>query len=184
MNNVIIVEGAKRTGKSYLLGKLDVPTFKIPFVDYFHGVMGKEGERGEANRDVHWLNAGCDLAVLSLAKSGNLKGLVIDRGPVSNIVFAVMQNRITEDEGLVHLDWLADNGYFDDIHLVLVKAGVNVPERNKDAWEVLDPKVEASLLERYMDRLSVGWSLDVKKITNNYDGKSIERFKGLINGLI
>ena len=180
----IIVEGAKRAGKSHLLGTLDINTFKIPFVEYFHGVIGKEGERGENNRDIHWLNAGCDLAVCALSKQGLIQNIVIDRGPVSNVVFAVMQKRITEKEGLKHIDWLSSSGYMDSMVTVLIKAGENRPERNKDAWEVLDPVREAEMLEKYLDRISHKSSHLIYKFTNNYDEESVINFNELIRQII
>ena len=203
----IIIEGAKRAGKSYLLSmleaELNVPfdkddyeslksgdyrfntkIFKIPFVDYFHGVIGNVGERGEGNRDVHWLNAGCDLAICALAKNGILKNTIFDRGPVSNVAFAVMQKRITESEGLKHIDWLSKSGYMDNMVTILIKAGDNMPERNKDAWEILDPVEEAALVEKYLDRISHQSSHLIYKFTNNYNAESIENFKEIVRQII
>lgn len=174
----IFIEGAKRAGKTYLLSRYG-NSFKIPFIDYFQKAMNGEGT-GEGLPAAHWLNAGCDLAIMAMAKKKIFKDTLFDRGPLSNVVFAVLQKRVSEQVALKHLQYLADAGLFENFETVYVKTDKNV-ERSKDLWEDLSIPHQLELFEKYSDFTEKISGKKVIQFKNDFDENSVTLFKKLIS---
>ena len=177
--SLLIVEGPRKSGKTYLINNQNVlPVFKFDFNDNFSKwSFPKQGE------STHWFGLGKEVMLHELYKKslvGDRKSLLIDRGILTNSVWGVFQNRITEDQAKNDLKNFKDLGLLDDVTFILIE-GTWEEERKKDIWDGDDSRIEE---ERYLFKsfslLLQDLGAKVMFFPNEFDKSSLERFNLLL----
>lgn len=198
---MIILEGARNVGKTYLLSEYlkEYPnkffTYKFPYFDFY-----KELELNQELNAGTYFGYGKDLDILALAKSNLLpKNLILDRGFVSNIVFAMIFRKAKESTMIRYIDIIKTHYSDVPIDIIYVKAdeiGRRENEvstiRDKDITEIKDLSITGSdiYINTYAFKYSWVFSLLVNSpnirihnITNYFNKKSVEEFNCLMNSL-
>lgn len=198
---MIIIEGARNVGKTYLLEQYlkNFPnkyfTYKFPFFNFY-----KELELDQE------LNAGTyfgyrkDLDLLTLAKSNLLPAnLLLDRGFVSNAVFAMIFRKAKEADMVKYIEIIKEHFSDVPIDIVYVEADEysrtqnNIAEvREKDASEVDALNVTNSDIYSNTYTFKYNWvlglldkcpNIHIHKITNHFNEESVKEFSNLLNSL-
>jgi len=174
---LLIVEGPRKSGKSYLISKQDsLPVFKFDFNGNFsHWDFDKKGQ------DIHWFGLGKEIMLHELNITGHLPKIVVDRGILTNSVWGVFQGRITEDQARKDLTNFYNRGLFKDTKIILID-GISKEKREKDIWDEDDLRAneERSLFTSFSFLLQ-DLGVDVEVFTNNHDESSVLSFKTLIS---
>ncbi|RYF06221.1 MAG: hypothetical protein EOO40_09380 [Deltaproteobacteria bacterium] len=132
--------------------------------------------------ETHRFTAGYDLTLLGLYKAGMLRPCVVDRGFLSNVVFDLMQDRISEQQAEGYVRFLASHDLLRNVTMLHV-LGRDIPdERNKDRWAFLEAPRYASLYARYAALAQeLEPSLELLDFQNNFDDDSWQRFMNLFD---
>ena len=170
---LIIVEGSRKSGKSYLISKqTDFPVFKFDFNSNF-----STWDFGKQSSDIHWFGLGKEVMLHELNSSGFLKEMIVDRGILTNSVWGVFQGRITKEQAEQDLINFNKRGLFKNVRILVVE-GEWDQKRSKDIWDEDDSRAdEERSLFRSFSSLLKDLGVDVRSFTNNFDLESIERFK-------
>lgn len=184
MNKIIIIEGARNVGKTYLIEKLGdvLPTYKFPFAKYFNESFttdidtdSKQALNGE--RELFFLTLGYDITIFDLAKKGLLRSdIIVDRGILSDIIFGIQSGRINEQTAIDAWNWLIQE-YDDVFEIVYINAIYKEDDRNKDAWDHYNKDETIKLTIDFLDKVNY----DVHMINNKFNISSVNNFR---NGII
>jgi len=182
----IQIEGARFTGKTYLIDKLTngFQTYKFPFAKYFNESFAKDisiinKKELNSKKELYYLTLGYDITILDLAKNGLIsQDLIVDRGILSNIIFGIQSGRISISEGIQAWEWLCTE-YGDIFEVVYVKAKLNDDKRNKDMWDIYDQAETMSLYETFIRSVNT----NIHIFENNFDIDSVNRFNTLIDDI-
>jgi len=170
---LIIVEGARRSGKTYLIQNQNIlPTFKFDFNSNFSlWNFGKQSE------ETHWFGLGKEVMLHELNYSGFLGDVVVDRGILTNSVWGVFQGRVTKKQAGEDLRNFYKRGLFRNTRIIVVK-GEWGEKRVKDIWDRDDSRAEEerSLFNEF-SLLLKSLGVDIKVFNNNFDLESVVRFK-------
>jgi hypothetical protein len=187
---IILCEGAKNTGKTYLIENSEFRSYKFPFISYYKGMMAEiETDTGKNSAETFHFTASFDVTLLSMAQQGNLlcnNTILIDRSFMSNIVLGELQGRISHEYGKKYIDWLFENGHLDD-QTKMIYVDKNLPDSgrttHKDDWEFLGYEEQKETFEKYFDYLKIKHNWEPTRFINNMDEKSMENFDNLIKEL-
>lgn len=187
MAKIIIIEGSRNVGKTFLIDKVKdiVSIYKFPFVKYFNesftnNIPDNIKQQFNDKRELFFLTLGYDITILDLMKKGLIKhDLIVDRGILSDIVFGLQSKRITENDAINAWKWLM-NEYGQFFEIVYITSNNKEDNRNKDAWC------------HYNNTENVKLSIDFLKnvnyepciINNSFNNKSVENFRKCIIDLI
>ena len=173
---LIIVEGSRKSGKSYLISKQsDFPVFKFDFNSNFSA-----WDFGKQSEDIHWFGLGKEVMLHELEQSGYLPKLVVDRGILTNSVWGVFQGRVTKTQAEQDLINFHKRGLFKNVKILVVEGEWN-QSRTKDIWDNDDSRAEEErALFRSFSLLLKDLGVDVRSFTNNFDLESVVRFKNEI----
>lgn len=194
---LILIEGPKNSGKSFLIEKLKgngFHSYKFPFIPYFKKFIAQNGEdTGKDSPSTYHFTTSFDVSLLSLNKEGLLPfaPLLVDRSFLSNIVLGILQGRTTEHEGKKYIDWLVEQGYLENIRIIYVdkeNKGQGRTEK-KDDWEFLEYEKQAELFQKFLDYLHKEHNIGYGKFINKFDNESVGNFakfvlKMNVNGFI
>jgi hypothetical protein len=198
---MIIIEGARNVGKTYLLEQYlkNFPnkyfTYKFPFFDFY-----KELELDQELNAGTYFGYGKDLDLLTLAKSNLLPAnLLLDRGFVSNAVFAMIFRKAKEADMVKYIEIIKEHFSDVPIDIVYVEADEysrtqnNIAEvREKDASEVDALNVTNSDIYSNTYTFKYNWvlglldkcpNIHIHKITNHFNEESVKEFSNLLNSL-
>ena len=188
-----MVEGAKATGKTFLIEQaaewLDAKSWKFPYVDYFNEFLKKTpDDTGSNSREAHHFARGYDITMLSMFKEcpERFKGLLVDRGFLSNIVLSLMQDRSTQEEEHQYIDYLHQHGLLKNIKIIYINRDAVAPERNKDEWEYLDYTRQDELYREYIEYMRKNEYVDfgnIHMIKNTFDESGKNQFIQLVKSL-
>lgn len=170
---LIIVEGSRKSGKSYLVSRqAQLPVFKFDFNSNFSAWnFEKQSE------DIHWFGLGKEIMLHELNLSGFLEDMVVDRGILTNSVWGVFQGRITKEQAEQDLINFHNRGLFKNTRIILVD-GEWSENRTKDIWDEDDSRIqEEKALFLSFSLLLRNLGVDIRSFTNNFDLDSVERFK-------
>ena len=170
---LIIVEGSRKSGKSYLISKqTDLPVFKFDFNSNF-----STWDFGKQSEEVHWFGLGKEVMLHELNSSGFLDKMIVDRGILTNSVWGVFQGRITKKQAEKDIINFNKRGLFRNTKIIVVQ-GQWSEKRTKDIWDQDDSRVEEerSLFTEF-SLLLRDLGVDVKVFNNNFDLESVVRFK-------
>ena len=173
---LIIVEGSRKSGKSYLISKQsDFPVFKFDFNSNF-----SVWDFGKQSEEIHWFGLGKEVMLHELNSAGFLEEMIIDRGILTNSVWGVFQGRVTKKQAEQDLINFHKRGLFKNVRIVLVE-GEWDQKRTKDVWDSDDSRIdEERSLFRSFSLLLRDLGVDVRTFTNNFDLESVVRFKNEI----
>lgn len=173
---LIIVEGSRKSGKTYLISKQsDFPVFKFDFNSNFSA-----WDFGKQSEEIHWFGLGKEVMLHELNSAGFLEEIVVDRGILTNSVWGVFQGRITKKQAEQDLINFNKRGLFKNVRIVLVE-GEWSQKRTKDVWDSDDSRIEEERsLFRSFSLLLRDLGVDVRTFTNNFDLESVVRFKNEI----
>ena len=198
---MIFIEGPRNAGKTYLLERFlkENPnrffTYKFPYFDLY----SRLGLEKELNAGTHF-SYGKDLDLLSLAKMNLLpENLVLDRGFISTIVFAMIFRKAKEEKMTHYIElikYLYKNVKMDIIYIepnTNARDNLGLSEgREKDQDElpslnlVGDNILDSTYQFKYkwvLNQLVDSPNITVYRFTNNFDEESIVNFSNLMNRL-
>jgi len=173
---LIIVEGSRKSGKSYLISKqTDFPVFKFDFNSNF-----STWDFGKQSEEIHWFGLGKEVMLHELNSSGFLEKMIVDRGILTNSVWGVFQGRVTKTQAEQDLINFHKRGLFKNVRIIVVE-GEWDQSRTKDIWDNDDSRAEEERsLFRSFSSLLKDLGVDVRSFTNNFDLESVVRFKNEI----
>lgn len=163
---VIFIDGARNSGKTHLISNInsDVDKYKFPFNEHY------ENLKLSNDKSLFLLNLGYNLTLLDLIKNKT----VVDRGILSDVVFGIMSNRITFEEGEYFLNYISNKF---DFKIVYIIADNRVDNRDKDKW----------VYDKYLyDEYSLKLIEKLKNVTifkNEFNKDSVFKFNIIINAL-
>ena len=170
---MIIIEGPRNVGKTYLLNKLEFPYYKLSY----HKLMTMYSFSTDETVGFQY---GKDYTLLQLNVSGFLPdNLIVDRSFISSIVYSRIFKR--KNPGTLNkyfYDVLMR--YWHNIKLVFVYGENPVQDRVKDTMDDLLYKDQLETYEKYITRLS---QRDVTWFENKFDEKSVSEFMKIIHRL-
>lgn len=183
---LVMIEGARNVGKTYLIDKLTkgIQTYKFPFAKYFNESFAKEfSEAGKkelnSKKELYYLTLGYDITILDLFKNGLIsQDLIADRGILSNIVFGIQSGRISISEGMDAWEWLCEE-YGDYFEIVYVTTKPKEDARNKDMWDIYDQAETMNLYNTFIQAAGT----HVYEFENQFDDRSVERFNSAIDNI-
>jgi len=173
---LIIVEGSRKSGKSYLVSKqTDFPVFKFDFNSNF-----STWDFGKQSEEIHWFGLGKEVMLHELNSSGFLEKMIVDRGILTNSVWGVFQGRVTKTQAEQDLINFHKRGLFKNVRIIVVE-GEWDQSRTKDIWDNDDSRAEEERsLFRSFSLLLKDLGVNVRSFTNNFDLESVVRFKNEI----
>lgn len=180
---MIIIEGARNTGKTYLLSRLNgYTTYKVPFISYFNAFLkGEDFVESNADSGAYHFTTGNDVAILSMHRMGLISKTLFDRGFLSNVVLAVQQGRITEQQGMDYIDWLIREQYTEYVVIVYVDGKRVEDDRNKDEWSILDQDGTKALFDKFIGY--IGNRINIVRFYNSFGEGDVEAFQKTIDSL-
>lgn len=198
---MIYIEGPRNAGKTYLLERYlkENPnkffTYKFPYFDLYEKLeLGKELNAGT------FFSYGKDLDLLSLAKMNLLpKNLILDRGFVSTIIFAMIFRKAKEEDMTKYIELIKEKYQGVKIDILYVEPNTNKRDslglsegREKDTAElpslnlIGDPILDNTYTFKYqwvLQQLVNQPNISIHRFTNNFDEESVNSFNYLMNML-
>ena len=173
---IILIEGARNSGKTFLVDKLESASrYKFPF-PYWFDKLGLENN----SKECHNFGLSKEIIFHELNRDGHLNHVLLDRGIFTVLVWGVMEKRITLEEALKQLKYFIEEGLFRNVKVIYV-TGTNPNKRSvKDFWTDDNSAEEARLYEIFFTALlqdPIGKDLKVYRVHNNFNPESIEQFK-------
>lgn len=183
-SKIILIEGCRNTGKSYLIENSGISSYKFPFRTYFDEFLKTVTDTvGTGDKSTYHFSTSFDITLHSMSKLGLINGpLLIDRGFLSNLVLGVVQKRITDDDAHRYMDFLAQQGFLgSNVHVIYVyRKKAEGRTEYKDQWEYLDSEEVHLKYTEYMEYLLLKHGFVCFSLCNDFDDASLERFKLMI----
>lgn len=178
--SLIIVEGARKSGKSFLINSQRIyPVFKFDFNGAFSGL-----EFEKNSTDAHYLGLGKELMIQQLNHFGFFDyPFIVDRGIITNTVWAVFQKRISMEKAKKELEWVVSTGILRNTDFVAIY-GTSSESRTKDLWDEDDSRVneEINLFEEIYHFLEQK-GIKIHRFYNQFDRQSEETFNEFLKSL-
>jgi len=175
---IILIEGARNSGKTFLVDKLESASkYKFPFPYWFDKLKLENN-----SKECHNFGLSKEILFHELNRDGFLGHICLDRGILTVLVWGVMEKRITIQESLEQLDLFISEGLFRNVKVLYVSGNNPIKREFKDFWNDSDVEEEAKLYEIFFLALSrdpVGKNIEIHRIHNNFDPESINKFKEL-----
>lgn len=181
-SKIIIVEGAKNVGKTYLMETSGIPSYKFPFAGYFNTFLKDNTDSvGTGDKTTYHFTTSFDVTIMSMAKQGLIWGprLLVDRGFLSNLVLGVVQKRITDEDAYAYMDFLHREGYIgSNVRVLYIKRGNSPGGRDmpKDQWEYLTYEDVHNKYLLYIEYLREKFGFEVEIFENTFDGEAVVKF--------
>jgi hypothetical protein len=136
---VYVFEGARNSGKTFLSDHIKktfgIPKFKFDFASYFKGL----DLSSENSRETHFFAIGKELMLMQLSKDLGIQDFILDRGIITVFSWALLENRITEDEVKRQIKLICDKELLNGINIIYIEGkNPDLSPRNKDHWDHLD----------------------------------------------
>jgi hypothetical protein len=183
---IIICEGPRNVGKTSLIEKSKFDNYKFPFISYYKQMLAvSPDDTGAGSKEAFHFSTAFDVSLLSLANAhaiGQLGPLLIDRGFLSNVVLGELQSRITHQEGLKYIDFLATNGYLKSIKVIYIDKEVSSDGRTteKDDWDFLGYEEQKLKFEQYFAYLKTKYDWEPKRFINKMTPLDYARFTAVV----
>lgn len=177
---VIAIEGSKNVGKSYLIGKSGDDSYKFPFQEYFKEFIAKDDkDTGNGSKEAFHFTTSFDVTLLSMIKANIIRPIstvLIDRSYLSNLVLGEIQGRITHEEGLKYIDWLAKKEILDVMPILYIDKKHKEDGRavEKDKWEFLGYEQQKEVYEKYFKYLKDKYKIEPYRFINDFNGNITE----------
>ena len=151
---LIIFEGARNSGKTYLAGRAadynSLPLYKFEFVKWFNDL-----NLSDDSRESHLFALGKELQLLQANRDGVLQSIILDRGFLTVLVWGVLSKRIIFEEAIDELNQIISSGLLNNCKIYYIHGdNPNKSERNKDNWDFRDnTSDEKYLYEKFIKHL-------------------------------
>lgn len=151
---LIIFEGARNSGKTYLAGRAadynNLPLYKFEFVKWFNDL-----KLSDNSRESHLFALGKEIQLLQANRDGVLSSLILDRGFLTVLVWGVLSKRIEYDEAIQQLNSIIQSGLLRNCKVYYIHGdNPNKSERNKDNWDFRDnTSDEKYLYKKFINHL-------------------------------
>ena len=189
--SLIIIEGNRKAGKSFLLNSQKVfPVFKFEFNEIFSGFRLFRDSPA-----THYLGLGKELMLHQLNRDGFLKNqfatgwnkttntFLVDRGIISNTVWGVFQDRISLNEAEDQIKWISKSSLLNNSYFVAIK-GVSTDLRKKDIWDEDDTRVQEEIdLFNHFYNLMEKMGVSIKYFENKFNADSEAEFSNFLKQL-
>jgi hypothetical protein len=176
---VVIVEGARKSGKSYLINSQGLfPVFKFDFNGAFEKLsLGHESE------STHMFGLGKEIMLHQLIKNGFISGIMVDRGILTNSVWSIIMKRTSKTEVFKSLEYAIEEGYFENVVFLLVKGTYN-GDRDKDLWDSMEHLIpeEVRIFNEVLDFV-IKNGVKAYTIDNNFDPNSVNEFNSFLKSI-
>jgi len=169
---IVLIEGPKNVGKTFMLKHSKFDTYKFPFIPYYKSMMAvKPEDTGHQSKEAFHFTTAFDVTLFSLIEAGVIGPIVpllIDRSFLSNVVLGELQSRITHAEGLKYIDYLAEQGYLDKINMIYIDkfSAESGRSTNKDDWEFLGYEEQKAKYEQYFKYLKETYEWEPTRYIN------------------
>ena len=137
---MIIVEGARNTGKTFLINEVcggfyPIKNFKFPFFEYY-----KDLEITDNNTASSYLTIGRDLTLIEAINQDIMSNtFIMDRGFISSIVFAKLFRDEKEENLINFINTLKDKiTYKSKVDIIYIEA--DTESRTKQGFSVIREK--------------------------------------------
>lgn len=184
---IILIEGPKNVGKTFMLKNSKFDSYKFPFIPYYKSMMAdKPEDTGHQSKEAFHFSAAFDVTLFSMMNSGivsSIAPLLIDRSFLSNVVLGELQSRITHAEGLKYIDYLAEQGYLEKLNMIYVDkfSAESGRSTNKDDWEFLGYEEQKAKYEQYFKYLKETYEWEPTRFINQMTkGDIIEFDKSIV----
>jgi len=160
-----LIEGARNSGKSYLLQWAKIKPYKFDF-PFWYGKLKLNNE----TRETHSFALSKEIMLHELNRDGFISSeAFVDRGILTVLTWGVLKNRISLDEAIKQLWHFAEAKLFDDCEIIYV-SGSNPRERgSKDLWDDSDRNRELEIYEVLLDELhQAAPKCKVTRFTNKF----------------
>jgi hypothetical protein len=144
-------------------------------------------DTGAGSKEAFHFSTSFDISLLSMSKHiASISPLLVDRSFMSNVVLGEIQGRITHEEGIKYLDFLAESGYLDKAHVIYVdkhdpKAGRS---DSKDDWDFLGYEEQKEKYEKYFSYLKEKYGWEPVRFTNQMIDTSSQMFDKTVLDMI
>ena len=151
---LIIFEGARNSGKTYLAGRAadynNLPLYKFEFVKWFNDL-----NLSDNSRESHLFALGKEIQLLQANRDGVLSPLILDRGFLTVLVWGVLSKRIEYDEAIQQLNSIIQSGLLRNCKVYYIHGeNPDKSKRNKDNWDFRDnTSDEKYLYEKFIKHL-------------------------------
>lgn len=178
--NIIVIEGPRNTGKTFLMGKTGIQKHKLQFGLYYDKILNSDKKYSLG------YSIGKDLQFLTLLQNNFLtkEKFFVDRLFLTSIVYSVLDERFTRDQGKQYLELLLKN--FGDVirkMYIVYLEGKNPIPRVKDSFDSRFLYDDERLLYHYFLNLLIVNDIEVMQFENEFTEESILNFKEFINDL-
>jgi hypothetical protein len=175
---IILIEGPRNSGKSYLINSVSRKTFKFPFDYWFDGLNIPND-----SKEIHSFAISKEIMLHQLNREGHLgkEPITVDRGILSTWVWGILQNRVSREEVLSQIKLWIDKKLFDNTQIVVVVGStITQDTRIKDAWDGTDSRAEKEIYDFILEPI-VKSGIKVIQFVNNFDEESVLEFNSTIN---
>lgn len=179
---LILIEGARKAGKTHLLNLLGqispkYKSFKFDFTGSYSGLNLPPNDR-----ETHMFGLSKEIILQQLNRDGVIgkTPIIVDRGILTCAVWGVLEKRISLKEAETELEWMVENGLFKDMLIVNI-LGTSGEERKKDIWDHMDGRVkeESELFSHFFSFLALR-KVPIVSFNNSFDHEGEEKFINLI----
>ena len=174
---MIIIEGARNVGKTFLLDSLDDTyiKYKFSFGDYYRKFELNDKQKGIG------FGIGKDLQIMKLHKEGFIpRELIMDRGFISCAIYSVLEGRCSIEWAEAYFKYVIDNFYDPDTMKILYVYGRNSSKRvRKDAWLNVSREDELELYEFFNSKIPT-----LKSYENEFNKHDKTMFSMEINTIL
>lgn len=176
---LIIFEGARNSGKTYLAGRAadynNLPLYKFEFVKWFNDL-----NLSDNSKESHLFALGKELQLLQANRDGILQSTILDRGFLTVLVWGVLSKRIDFEEAIDELNKIISSGLLDNCKVFYVHGdNPDKSNRNKDNWDFRDnTSDEKFLYEKFIKHLLETYpysssNFSIYSFENKFDETSI-----------
>ena len=174
---LILVEGPRNVGKTFLLNSANAPTYKFPFAD-----IDSFTEKGEPFSG--GLTIGKDLQLLHLYAAGHLSDgpIFVDRSIVSTIAYGCIFGRFSNNYAMKIIGYLKINKLLENVKLIHI-IGENPrprPLKDEDKFEELTYETQWGTFKNTVMLLLANCGMKCNTFVNRFDPSSVKQFAALI----
>jgi thymidylate kinase len=194
---IILIEGTRNNGKTYLIEKFfsenknpNIVYYKFQFAKYIEELGMKDQETGPG---VHYFSIANVLTILELNKTLlESKILIFDRSIFSAYVWSIYRNRMDKSRLLLEFEKILMSDLYQEVKVISLERGhgVEVKPRDKDYFGNFENfNLEKVLFDEIFEKFKPiikdkSRNNDFIKITNNFDEESVSRFNETLLKLI
>lgn len=181
---IYVFEGARNSGKTFLSEQVsktfNIPKFKFDFTSYFKEL----NLYSEKSKETHLFAMGKELMLMQISRDLGIEDFILDRGIVTVFSWALLENRISEEEVKAQIKMICNKNLLKGITIIYIE-GVN-PNKNsrkKDNWDHLDfnPK-EKIYCDLVIEEFSKN-GFNVFYFKNNFTQKDKDNIESIFSSL-